>query len=108
MVGEVGGDGFVGHAVGGGDEFDVGGGDKVGQSGGAQDAGLDAETVQIRGRSTARTPPVVSGALCGDLDLDLGRAATVGEARIPAAEAAGQVVVEDSGADPEEELGSGR
>jgi hypothetical protein len=29
--------------------------------------------------------PVVSGALCGDVDLDLGRAAAiVGEARIPA------------------------
>jgi hypothetical protein len=51
---------------------------------------------------------VVSGALCGDVDLDLGRAAIVGEARIPAAEAASQVIVEDSGADLEEELGSGR
>ena len=44
--------------------------------------------------------PVVSGALCGDVDLDLGRAASVGEARIPAAEAAGQVIVGDSGAGP--------
>ena len=47
-------------------------------------------------------------ALCGGVDLALGRAAMMGEARVPAAEAAGQVVVEDSGADLEEELGSGR
>jgi hypothetical protein len=46
VVGEVGGDGFVGHAVGGGDEFDVGGGDEGGQSGGGQDAGLDADRVE--------------------------------------------------------------
>jgi hypothetical protein len=46
VVGEVGGDGFVGHAVCGGDEFCVGGGDEVGESGGAQDAGLDAGWVE--------------------------------------------------------------
>jgi hypothetical protein len=34
---------------------------------------------------------VVSGVLCGEVDLGLSRAAIVGEARIPAAEAAGQV-----------------
>ena len=66
------------------------------------------ETVRIRGRSTARVPPVVSEALCGEVDLGLGRAAMMGEAWVPAVEAAGQVVVEDSGADLEEELGSGR
>jgi hypothetical protein len=54
---------------------------------------LKDETVRIWGRSTARVSPVVSGALCGDVDLDLGRAASVGEARIPAAEAAGQVLL---------------
>jgi hypothetical protein len=60
------------------------------------------------GEINCPSSPVVSGALCGDVDLDLGRAASVGEARIPAAEAVGQVIVEDSGADLDEELGSGR
>jgi len=46
--------------------------------------------------------------LCGEVDLDLGRAAIIGEAWVPAVEAAGQVVVEDSGAGLEEKLGSGR
>lgn len=41
------------------------------------------------GGGQPRERPVVSGALCGDVDLDLGRAASVGEAWVPAAEAAG-------------------
>jgi hypothetical protein len=42
VVGEVGEDGLVGYAVGGGDEFGVDGADEVDQAGGSQDAGLDA------------------------------------------------------------------
>jgi hypothetical protein len=40
----------------------------------------------------------MSGALCGDVDLDLGRAAIVGEARIPAGGSSQPGFVEDSGA----------
>ena len=67
------------------------------------------ETVRIRGRSAPRAPErSVSGPLCGETGFDLGWATAVGEARVPAAEAASQVVVEDGGTDLEEELSSGR
>ena len=45
-------------------------------------------------------------ALRGEVDLDPGRAAVVGEAWVPALEVAGQIVVQDRGADLEEELGA--
>jgi hypothetical protein len=50
----------------------------------------------------------VSDPLCGQIDPDLGWASGMGEARVAAAEAASQVVVEDGGTDLEEELSSGR
>ena len=45
--------------------------------------------------------------LCGEIGFNLGWASGMSEALVPVAEAAGQVVVEDGGADLEEELGSG-
>ena len=56
MVGEVGDDGFVAHAVGGGDEFGVNRADEVDQPRGAQDPRLNADRTQsvfditVRGR----------------------------------------------------------
>jgi hypothetical protein len=50
--------------------------------------------------------PVIFLALRGEVDLDPGRAAVVGEAWVPALEVAGQVVVQDGGTDLEEELGA--
>ena len=46
VVGEVGDDGLVAHAVGGGDEFGVDGADEVDQPRGAQDPGLNADRAQ--------------------------------------------------------------
>jgi hypothetical protein len=50
--------------------------------------------------------PVIFLVLRGKVDLDPGRAAVVGEAWVPALEVAGQIVVQDCGADLEEELGA--
>lgn len=53
-----------------------------------------------------RQRPVLFLLLGGEVDFDFGRAAGVGEGRIPALEVAGQVVVQDGGTDLEEELGA--
>ena len=52
--------------------------------------------------------PVIFRSLRGEVDLDFSRAAPVGEGRVPAVEVASQIVVQDGGADLEEELGTRR
>jgi hypothetical protein len=79
----------------------------------AELAGCSHHTVGRYGRpfgSGGDQPPerLVGGPLRGEIGLDLGWASGMGEARVPAAEAASQVVVEDGGTDLEEELSSGR
>jgi len=46
MVGKVGSNGLVAHAVSGGDEFCVGRADEIDQARRAQDSGLDADRTQ--------------------------------------------------------------